>query len=85
MYRNLISTSYADEVTQRKERYTQEDKDLLQSFLFAKDHDWGLGSYSKVQTFRDGRSEEKIHQKDQTGNKKLHCTKVPQRGKITVL
>ena len=85
MYRNQICKSYADEVTQRKERYTQEDKDLLQSFLIAKDHNWGLGSYSKVQKLMDGRSKEKIHQKDQTGNKILYCTNVPQRGSITVL
>ena len=79
--RNQIYRSYGDKVTQRKERYTQEDKDLLQNFLSAKEHNWGLGSNSKELTLTDGRSEEKM---DQTGNNKLHNTKVSQRGSIRI-
>ena len=64
-YRNQIYTSYGDKVTQRKETYTQEDKDLLQNFLSAKEHNWGLGSSSKELALADVRSEEKM---DQTGS-----------------
>ena len=67
-YRDQIQRSYTDEVTQRREQYNQEDMDLLQHFLYAKEHFWEPSSNLQELTLTNGGLKEQKRQRDQTGN-----------------